>query len=178
MTARRSTTAPPSAGDARHSPPPRTAAGVVVLATVLGLLVAAASIGWVGDGAADDAGGAAHDRAGAVRLVAAVCGTASLGGWIIARLGAEDPALAVSRSLAAILLRLLLPLGLLGWLSAPRESWPAAARMRDAGAAGLLVVFYLSLLATDILLHIMWGPKGPRRQPQTQAPAPDHQDAG
>lgn len=169
MSAQRRGTDTAAAGDAR---PSRTAAGVVVLAAVLGLLVAAAWMGWVRAGAIDGPGSAAGDRAGAVRIVAAVCGIASLGGWIIARLGADDPALAVSRSLAAIVLRLLPPLGLLGWLSSPGESWPAAARMRDAGAAGLLVVFYLSLLATDILLHIMWGPRAPGKRPRSGSPPP------
>ena len=146
----------------------RTIAGFVVLCAVLGLLAAAAATFWVQGGPADGSA----DRAAALRMVTAVCGTASLGGWIVARLGAGDPALAVSRSLAAILLRLLLPLALLGWLSTPAGAWPEADRMRQAGAVGLLVVFYLSLLATDILLHIMWGPKGPGGKPhERRSPA-------
>ena len=94
----------------------------------------------------------------AVVLVAGVCGVSSLGGWFVARLGAGGPALAVSGSLGGIALRLVLPLLLLGWLSVDPAADPAAGRLREAGAGGLLVVFYLTLLATDILLHIMWGP--------------------
>lgn len=99
----------------------------------------------------------------AVALVAGVSGVSSLGGWFVARLGAGGPALAVSGSLGGIALRLVLPLLLLGWLSVDPTTAPAAGRLREAGAGGLLVVFYLTLLATDILLHIMWGPTGPLR---------------
>ncbi len=145
-------------------------AGALLGVLSLGLLVAWTT--WVGPPEGAGSVPSREDRARALALVAAVCSVASLGGWFVGRLGAADPALAVSRSLAAIVLRLLLPLALLGWLSAPPGRWLEADRMRDAGAGGLLVAFYLSLLATDILLHIMWGPKGPRRPPRKRGPAP------
>ena len=111
----------------------------------------------------------------AVTLVAGVCSVSSLGGWFVARLGAGGPALAVSGSLGGIALRLLLPLLLLGWLSVDPTTVPAAGRLREAGAGGLLVVFYLTLLATDILLHIMWGPKGPLLPARERETTPDIQ---
>ncbi len=151
----------------------RTALGAAVLVALLACLVAGARIAWVGQAPADGSGGTVAERTRALVVVATACAVASLGGWLLPRLGATDPALAVSRSLAGVALRLLLPLALLGALSAPREAWPEAATLREAGAAGVLVVFYLSLLATDILLNIMWGPKGPRRPPRTRRPAPE-----
>ena len=135
----------------------KTLRGAVILLAVLVLLAAAA----IAHGGPTRQGGPEWLRA--VALVAGVCGASSLGGWFVARLGAGGPALAVSGSLGGIALRLLLPLLLLGWLSVDPTTAPAAARLREAGAGGLLVVFYLTLLATDILLHIMWGPKGPIR---------------
>jgi hypothetical protein len=135
----------------------KTLLGAGILLAVLALLTAAA----IAQGGPTRAGGPEWQRA--VALVTGVCGVSSLGGWFVARLGAGGPALAVSGSLGGIALRLLLPLLLLGWLSVDPTTAPAAERLREAGAGGLLVVFYLTLLATDILLHIMWGPKGPIR---------------
>jgi hypothetical protein len=140
----------------------QTLQGAGILLAVLALVSAAA----IAHGGPTRLGGPEWLRA--VALVAGVCGVSSLGGWFVARLGAGGPALAVSGSLGGIALRLVLPLLLLGWLSADPAAIPAAGRLRAAGAGGLLVVFYLTLLATDILLHIMWGPKGPLR-PQPRA---------
>jgi hypothetical protein len=139
------------------SEPAKTLLGSLILLAVLAAVSAIALI----HGGPGREGGPEWLRA--VAVVAGVCGVSSLGGWIVARLGAEGPALAVSGSLGGIALRLLLPLLLLGWLSVDPTTAPAAGRLREAGAGGLLVVFYLTLLATDILLHIMWGPKGPLR---------------
>lgn len=133
----------------------KTVLGAVILVAVLTLLTVAA----VAHGGPSRQGGAEWRRA--VALVAGVCGVSSLGGWFVARLGAGGPALAVSGSLGGIALRLVLPLLLLGWLSVDSTQAPEAQNLRSAGAGGLLVVFYLTLLATDILLHMMWGPKGP-----------------
>ncbi len=146
-----------TADDARVSSGKKTLQGAVILLTVLAMV----SIAALAHGGPTRLGGQEWLRA--VALVAGVCGVSSLGGWFVSRLGAGGPALAVSGSLGGIALRLLLPLLLLGWLSADPASIPAAGRLRAAGAGGLLVVFYLTLLATDILLHIMWGPKGPLR---------------
>ena len=68
-----------------------------------------------------------------------------------------------------------MPLVLLGWLSVDPPTSPEAQRLREAGARGLLVVFYLTLLATDILLHIMWGPKGPLLPARERETTPDIQ---
>jgi hypothetical protein len=156
--------APAGADDSRSQAENRrnTLQGAGILLAVLALVSAAA----IAHGGPTRLGGAAWLRA--VAIVAGVCGVSSLGGWFVARLGAGGPALAVSGSLGGIALRLVLPLFLLGWLSADPAAIPAAGRLRAAGAGGLLVVFYLTLLATDILLHIMWGPKGPLR-PQPRA---------
>jgi hypothetical protein len=146
-----------TAAAARFRSGKKTLQGAAILLAVLALLAAAA----IAHGGPSRLGGPEWLRA--VAVVAGVCGVSSLGGWIVARLGAEGPALAVSGSLGGIALRLLLPLLLLGWLSVDPTTAPAAGKLREAGAGGLLVVFYLTLLATDILLHIMWGPKGPLR---------------
>jgi len=85
----------------------------------------------------------------AVAVAAAVCLVSSLGGWLAARRKPADPALAVAGVLAASALRILVPLGALAWLSAQ------AAPLREAGADGLIVAFYLPLLATTLVLHMM-----------------------
>ena len=117
---------------------------------------------WVGDD---------PDRRLAMGIVSAVCGLASVGAWIVTRLGAEDPALAVSRGLGGTVVRLLPPLAFLGWLTDSPWSPPLSGRLREAGAGGLLVVFYLVMLATDILLHIMWGPTGGGRRSPAECPS-------
>jgi len=92
------------------------------------------------------------DRPGwrwAVAFAALACLPGSLVAWIVTRLPVAAPAIAVAAPLAAITLRIMPPLAALAWLSAPQNG-PV-----DAGAAPLLVAFYLALLATDILLHIM-----------------------
>ncbi len=140
---------------------PNHAAQTLLGALILCLVLAAASAMAVLHGGPSGRGGPEWNRI--VMVIAGVCAASSLGGWFVARLGARDPALAVSGSLGAIALRLVLPLMLLGWLSADPAAVSVAGKLREAGAGGLLVVFYLTLLATDILLHIMWGPKGPIR---------------
>ena len=97
----------------------------------------------------------------AVGFAAAVALAGSQAAWLIARLRPRDPAAAVSGGLGAVAVRILPPLMALVWL---READPGLA---EAGADRLLLVFYLVLLATDILLNIIGGPKpapsGPRR---------------
>jgi len=46
-------------------------------------------------------------------------------------------------------LRIFLPLAAMGWLQA------GGSGLREAGAGKFLLIFYLAVLATDILLHIM-----------------------
>lgn len=113
--------------------------GTVVLAAVL---AAAAGLAMTG--------GADHPRKGeAVGFAAAVCLVGACGGWIIARWPIANRALGVAKGLGAVTLRLFLPLIALGWLL----TW--GSRLEEGGAAQFLLNFYLLLLATDILLHII-----------------------
>jgi len=119
-------------------------------ATVLGTVVLLAVATIVGSAALAFGGG----RPGwgrSVALAAAVCLPGSLAGWIVPRLAGTGPALAVAGSLAAIALRIFPPLAALAWLSA------GGADSTGPEYRPLLVVFYLVLLATDILLNIMLG---------------------
>ncbi|NDC63329.1 MAG: hypothetical protein EBZ59_04925 [Planctomycetia bacterium] len=97
----------------------------------------------------------------AVGFAALVCLVSGLGGWLAARRKPADPAQAVAGALAASALRIMLPLAALAWLPA------RAAPLRDAGADRLIVAFYLPLLATTILLHMMDGSRSRRRSPET-----------
>ena len=87
----------------------------------------------------------------AVFFAATVCFCGAVGGWIVARWPTTKPAIGVAKGLGAVTLRIFLPLAALGWLQSGRNG------LRDAGADSLLLIFYLALLATDILLHIMGG---------------------
>lgn len=140
---------------AAHQPTPTgrrmTLLGVAaLLATAAGVAAAALAIG--------------PDRQGwrgAVVFAAASCLPGALVAWIVTRLPIAAPAVAVAVPLAAITLRIMPPLAALAWLSAPQNG-PV-----DAGAAPVLVAFYLALLATDILLHIMLrhSPQGEETRP-------------
>ncbi len=88
-------------------------------------------------------------RGAAIGLAAGVCLFGSLSGWIAGRWAPRNAALAVAAGLAAVCLRVFPPLAALAWIQAAGEKW------RESGAAGWLLIFYLALLATDILLHIM-----------------------
>jgi len=122
----------------RHDPK-WTLMGAAVLLAVQGVAVAIALA--VGNG---------RPRwAEAVAFAAGICLMGALGGWLIARKPAKNPALAVAGGLAAAGFRLFLPLAALVWLQG------GGAGLRGAGAGGLIVGFYLALLATDIFLHIM-----------------------
>jgi hypothetical protein len=89
----------------------------------------------------------------AVAFAAAIAAVGGLGGWLAARLPAANPALAVAYGLGATALRIMPPLVGLAWLS------DRGTPLREAGAGGLLVGFYLVLLVTGILLHIMVAPR-------------------
>ena len=116
-----------------------TALGALILLAVLCLAVAFA----LATGDREPA------RLKAIGSMAGICLAGSLAAWFLARSAPTDPGRAVAASLGAVFLRLFPPLAALGWLqSSGRE-------FRDHGAAEWLLVFYLSLLATDILLHMM-----------------------
>jgi hypothetical protein len=68
----------------------------------------------------------------------------------------------VAGGLAAAGFRLFLPLAALVWLQG------GGAGLRAAGAGGLIVGFYLALLATDIFLHIMGSSRDRRRSGGTR----------
>ena len=90
----------------------------------------------------------------AVAFAAAVAGGGNLAGWLFARRAAASPASAIGGALAATILRILPPLAGLAWLGAGGQD------LRRAGADGLLVGFYLALLATAVFLDIIAGRTG------------------
>ena len=88
-------------------------------------------------------------RVQAITVAAGICLAGSLGGWLIGRFEPTDPARTVATGLAAVCLRFFPALAALAWLQS------AGGRLREHGAAEWLVVFYLAVLATDILLHMI-----------------------
>ncbi|MEI7780813.1 MAG: hypothetical protein WCJ18_02670 [Planctomycetota bacterium] len=131
-----------------NQPPSRLRGTVIGTVALSAVLAGAATTAVV-------AGGDRPRWLEAVGFAAAVCLAASLGGWLVSRAFQASPAGAVAGGLGGIAVRILPPLAALGWLNAGGRD------LRDAGAGGLLVAFYLALLATDILLHIMMAPKAP-----------------
>lgn len=103
-------------------------------------------------------------RLDAVVFAAAVAGVGSVAGWLASRRMASSPAGAVGGGLAATALRLAPPLAGLAWLST------AGGELRRAGADSLLVIFYLTLLATSIFLDIIGGHGGPADSRPPAAP--------
>lgn len=125
---------------ASHS---NTVRGGVVLLGILSVAVLVAIA--AGDGT--------PSRHRAVAFTAMICGAAALTGWIVSRWPCRSPATAVAASLAAVLVRLALPLATLAWLQTGGQA------LRAAGAEQLLAGFYLALLASDIVLNITWRGK-------------------
>ena len=113
--------------------------GTAVLAAVL---ASAAGLAIV-------AGGETPQTSEAVAFAATICLAGGVGGWIIARWPTSNPASGVANGLGAITLRIFLPLAAMGWLQAG-GGW-----LREAGADRFVLIFYLAMLATDILLHIL-----------------------
>lgn len=94
----------------------------------------------------------------AVGIASAVTGSGSLAGWLVARFSrTRSPAVMASGGLAATTLRLLPPLLALGWISAFEPE------LAKAGAGGLLVGFYLTMLVVAILLHVLETHEGRSR---------------
>lgn len=125
-----------------------TAIGSFVLAGVLGGAVAVAL--------AIDTGRPHWGRA--VAFAAVVVGVGGLAGWLVERLAVTDPTRWGAGALGATVLRLVPGIAALAWLS------DRGGPLREAGAGGLVVAFYLALLAAAILLHMMLG-QGPSGQP-------------
>ena len=102
-------------------------------------------------------------RAKAVAAVGGIVVAAACGGWWLSqaahRLSATSPATAVAGGLAASLIRLVVPLTLLGWL---QTDW--AGGLVSAPLQGFLtetlIASYLVLLLVDILLHIAASRQG------------------
>jgi hypothetical protein len=122
-----------------------TLAGAVILLAVLAVAVAGALA----------TGDATPGRRRAVCFAAGICLVTSLGAWLVGRATPADPARAVGLGMAAVGLRIFPLLVALGWLQV------AGGSLRADGAGEWLLVFYLALLATDILLHMM-GIRGRR----------------
>lgn len=130
------------------TPPAPTSDGRRLLWTVVGALVLVAVLA-LALSVSLATGGRQPARLKAIGSVAGICLAGSLAAWFVARSAPADPARAVAAGLGAVVLRLFPPLATLGWLQS------AAPEFRDHGAAEWLLIFYLALLATDILLHIM-----------------------
>lgn len=113
--------------------------GTAVLAAVL---ASAAGLAIV-------TGGETPRTSEAVAFAATICLAGGVGGWIVARWPTTNPASGVAKGLGAVALRIFLPLVAMGWLQA------GGGPLREAGADRFVLIFYLALLATDILLHIM-----------------------
>lgn len=116
-----------------------TLIGTAILATVL-LGATAVAIATAAD---------TPHSAEAIAFAATICLIGGIGGWIVARWPTGNPALGVAKGLAAVTLRIFLPLAALGWLQAGGDG------LRAAGADRFVLIFYLAMLATDILLHII-----------------------
>lgn len=89
----------------------------------------------------------------AVAFAAAVCGGGAVGGWLISRWPHRQPAIVVAAGLAAVFFRLAAPLVALAWLQTDGQA------LQAAGAERMVASFYLALLATDIVLNILWAEK-------------------
>ena len=125
--------------------PLMTLAGVAVLATTLAVAV---GIAWASVGGD-------QDQQQAILFAATIAGFASVSGWIVGRWSrGRGPATAMAGGLGSTFVRLAPMLAALGWVTVQESG------LRDAGAAGWLVAFYLPLLATDILLMVLAAPRG------------------
>jgi hypothetical protein len=123
----------------RSPVPSASAAGLLTIVAVLAAAAAGAVIlGW---------GRPRHLEA--VGFAAVVCLAVAVGGWLVARRATGGPATRVGGSLGVVLVRTFPALLALGWLQAGGHG------LRDAGAGGLLVAFYLVVLAGDVILNIM-----------------------
>jgi hypothetical protein len=93
----------------------------------------------------------------AIAFSAVVSGGGALAAWAVSRWPSRHPGKAVATSLAAVALRIFVPLAALAWLRTGGRD------IHAAGGDRLLLGFYLTLLATDILLNIMEAAGSARR---------------
>lgn len=118
----------------------RTVAGIglVLLVLAVAVVLALAALGR------DPA------RVQAVALAAATTGAGAIGGWLVSRWSRGQPAgTAVAGGLGATFVRTTPPLVALAWVTT------SGGAVRDAGAAGLIVAFYLALLAAQLFVTII-----------------------
>jgi hypothetical protein len=128
------------------SEPSKTAAGLAVL---LATLAAAMAVAWAG-------GERSPVRWQAILLAAGTAGSGSVAAWLVARWSrSRTAATAVAGGLGGTIVRLAPPLAALAWVTTTKGG------MREAGAAELLLGFYLILLAATVPLIIMGGEKSP-----------------
>lgn len=99
-------------------------------------------------------------RTKAVAAISGIVVTAACCGWWLSwatnRLAATSPATAVAGGLAASLIRLAVPLTLLGWLQTDLAGELLSVQLQGF-LTETLITSYLVLLLVDILLHIAGG---------------------
>jgi len=123
-----------------------TAIGVAALVAVLSLITGLALAAFGDD----------PPQRRAIALAAVIVGGSGLAGWLVSRQGrGRGAASALASGLGATVVRLGPMLAALAWITA------AGGEMREAGAAGWLVAFYLPMLLADIGLTLLARPGGP-----------------
>lgn len=131
----------------------RTWPTVTAIAVLLAVTAAATAVGLI----------SFSGRPGGPRALV-IASLACLPGFVLGRIlvgtAPAHPARAFAAALAAIVLRTVVPLAVLAWLTAVRAA--PAAGPRPVDAAGTLVAFYLALLAADVVLHVAAAPRGGR----------------
>lgn len=100
------------------------------------------------------AGPGGPQRGAAVTFAAGVCLVAVAGAWCAASRPGVTPAARTAAAMGAVCLRIFPALAALGWLQTRGES------LREGGAGELLVVFYLVVLAVDLILNIVGSRRG------------------
>lgn len=119
--------------------------GLTIAGIGLFLIVLAVAAAVALSGAGQDAA-----RLQAVALAAATTGAGGIGAWLATRWSRGRPAgPAVAGSLGATLIRTTPPLVALAW------STTSGGSLREAGADGLIVAFYLAVLATQFFLTMI-----------------------
>ena len=138
--------------NARRDGPPAAGLGLASLAIPVTVIAVAALFAT-----AAGSGRPGHGRA--VGFAATVCLTGAVAGWMVTVRPALTPMGRVTASLASLSLRLFPALMALGWLQA------GGTDLRAAGAADLLVIFYLAMLAAEIVRTIIMSSRESRSRP-------------
>ncbi len=125
---------------------PRRRAAVIGTFVILAVLVIAVIIALA-------AGEGTPSSRRAVAFTAVVCGGGAVAGWLISWWPCRTPATKVAAGLGAMVSRITAPLVALAWLQTGGRA------LHASGADRLLVGFYLTLLATDVVLNVLWAEK-------------------